>query len=108
MRAFFLHLPLIALLLILGFFTLVDAGWLSSLRTESTFGWMVLVWYPLCAVLAVAQVIIWIRWIVRRWMPVWTESGRMRAIVTLVLLALVATLLVLGALRLSQRWGAGM
>jgi hypothetical protein len=106
MRALRLHLPLIGLLAIVGFFALLDAGWFPSLRSESTFGWMVLVWYPLCALLGLVQVAIWIRWAVNRVSSM--NPGRSRAIITIVLLILAATATVLVAVRLLQRWGAGM
>lgn len=43
-----------------------DAPFLEPLRTEFTYGWWVAVLYPAAAFLALAQVTIWIGWIVRR------------------------------------------
>jgi hypothetical protein len=63
-RPLLYHLPLLGSLSIIGFFTLVEAGWLPSFRTEETYGWMVVVWYPLCILLALTQIALWVRWIV--------------------------------------------
>lgn len=61
-----LHLPFIGMLLILGFFVLADVGYLAWFRSESTYAWTVMVWYPLCALLGLTQAILWIRWIINR------------------------------------------
>jgi len=99
------HLPLIGVLLIFGFIALIDAGVLKSFRNESTFGWMVLVWYPLGAILGLIQIGLWIRWIAKRGISACTVSQKTRRIVFAGLL--IATAIVLGilVLRLVQRWG---
>ncbi len=99
------HLPLIGVLLIFGFIALIDAGVLKSFRNESTFGWMVLVWYPLGAILGLIQVALWIRWIAKRGITAWTVSQKTRRIVFVGFL--IATAIVLGVLvlRVAQRWG---
>ncbi len=66
MRAFLLHLPLIGSLLIAGVISALDAGIWPGLRTERTFGWILVVWMPLGAVLALVQVCLWIGWAVSR------------------------------------------
>lgn len=43
-----------------------DAPFLRPLRTELTYGWWVVVLYPLAALLALTQVVLWIGWIVAR------------------------------------------
>lgn len=60
------HLPLIGSLLIAGFISAIDAGAVPALRTERTFGWLLVVWFPLGAVLALVQVCVWIGWAVSR------------------------------------------
>jgi hypothetical protein len=99
------HLPLIVMLLILGFFELVDAGRLGAVRSESTFGWMVVFWYPLSAVLGLTQVVLWIRWIVRHGISSWNMKRNKRRTVFAGLIILGAALLLLIALRVAQRWG---
>ncbi len=66
MRIFLFHLPLIGSLLIAGFISAIDAGILPALRTEAMFGWLLVVWFPLGAVLALVQVCLWIGWAVSR------------------------------------------
>lgn len=66
MKRLLFHVPLIGMLAILGFFALVDAGHLPWFRTESTYNWMVAVWYPLSALLGLAQLVLWVWWISKR------------------------------------------
>ena len=66
MRVLLFHLPLIGSLLIAGFISAIDAGVFPGLRTERMFGWFLVVWYPLGAVLALVQVCLWIGWAVSR------------------------------------------
>jgi len=63
---FFLPGILAAILLIAG---TGDLPLLQSLRTESTYGWWVVVLYPLTAVLAATQIVLCARWALRTlWM----------------------------------------
>ena len=66
MKPLLMHLPLIGVLLIVGIVALVEADWLSGLRTETTYGWMVVVWYPVGILLALVQLALWIRWLLTR------------------------------------------
>ncbi len=66
MRVLLFHLPLIGSLLVAGFIGAIDAGVFPALRTERMFGWVVVVWVPLGAVLALVQVCVWIGWAVSR------------------------------------------
>ena len=104
-KLFLFHLPLIGVLLIFGFIALIDAGVLKSLRSESTFGWMVLVWYPLGAILGLIQIGLWIRWIAKRGITAWTVSQKTRRIVYAGFLIVTAIVLGILVLRLVQRWG---
>jgi len=99
------HLPLIGVLLIFGISELIDAGYLTALRNESTYGWWILVWYPLAALLALTQVVLWIRWIVTRGMAMAARPGMPRRLAVGGVLILAAAALGLFALRISQRWG---
>lgn len=103
-KGILLHLPLIGALCIFGFIALVDAGRLPSLRTESTFGWMLLVWYPLAALLALVQVVLWVRLLVVRGIPL-RLSGRSRRAALIGLILVSAALVILIAFRAAQRWG---
>jgi hypothetical protein len=102
-----LHLPSMGLLLILGFIVLVDAGVLASLRNESTFGWMLLVWYPLGVLLGLIQIALWVGWIVKQRRK--QRDPELRGIGRRVLFAgfLIAIALIAGLLlfRMAQRWG---
>ena len=49
-----------------GLISAIDAGVFPALRTERMFGWFLVVWYPLGAVLALVQVCLWIGWAVSR------------------------------------------
>lgn len=100
MKRLMFHLPLIAMLSILGFFALVDMGHLSGFRNESTFGWMVGVWYPLCALLGLVQIVLWIAWLVRRGVPRPMKRG-----MSLGLWIAGAAVLGLFALQIARRWG---
>lgn len=100
-----MHLPLIGMLAILGFFALVDAGYLAGFRSESTFGWMVVFWYPLSALLGLTQVALWTRHIYKRGIISSVLTGRTRQVVLAALLIILATLSFLFALRIGQRWG---
>jgi len=73
-KAILYHLPLIGAGTILGFFALVDAGRLDAFRDEATYGWMVVVWYPLAGLLGLVQVVLWIRWVVG-----WERARRARS-----------------------------
>lgn len=68
-RVLLLHLPLAGVLLIYGFIWMVEEGVIEGLRNESTFGWMLILWYPLASLLALLQIILWIAWIVKRRNP---------------------------------------
>lgn len=59
-RNLLFHLPLTGMLLILGVFALINEGILASFRNESTFGWMLVVWYPIAVLLGLAQLGLWI------------------------------------------------
>ena len=93
------------MLLILGFFALVDAGRVAWFRSESTFGWMVVVWYPLSALLGLTQMVLWIGWISKRGIPSWLLPREPRRIVFVGLLVVAATVLCLFGLRMAHRWG---
>ncbi|MBI2153917.1 MAG: hypothetical protein HYU24_09455 [Candidatus Rokubacteria bacterium] len=53
-------------LLIAGAISAIDAGIVPWLRTERMFGWILVVWMPLGAVLALVQVCLRIGWAVSR------------------------------------------
>lgn len=100
------HLPLIGLLLIIGFTALVDAGVFKSFRNESTFGLMLLVWYPLGALLAITQITLWVGWVVRRaGKKPFPDRGKKKKR-TIYIGVLIATVFFLCLLffRLAQRW----
>jgi len=99
------HLPLIGVLLIFGFIALIDAGVLKSFRSESTFGWMVLVWYPIGAILGLTQIGLWIRWIAKSGITTSTVSQKTKRIVFAGIFISAAIVLVVLVLRLVQRWG---
>ena len=104
-KAFLLHLPLCGMLLILGFFGLIDAGYISSLRSESAYGWMLLVWYPLSALLGLIQIAVWIGWISKRGIPFRTLSQQARRIVIVGFLVAAAIASGVFVFRMAQRWG---
>ncbi len=66
MRILLFHLPLIGSLLIAAVISAIEAGVVPALRTERTFGWVLVVWFPLGAILALLQVCLWIGWAVSR------------------------------------------
>jgi len=107
LKPFLFHLPLIGLVLILGFFVLVDAGVVMSFRNEATFGWMLLVWYPLGAFLGLVQIAIWIGWIVKRLGKQRYPDQRAKGLrIAYVGFAIVMALaLGLFLFRMAQRWG---
>jgi hypothetical protein len=105
LRRFLLHLPLIGALGVFGFIALVDAGYLETFRTESTFGWMLLVWYPLAILLVLLQAGIWIRLLVVHGIPSRRVSGRTRRAGFVGLLLLATVIVILIAFRAAQRWG---
>lgn len=99
-RVLILHLPLLALFALLLLFELVHDGVLGALRTEETFGWMLVVGYPSCALLGLAQVVVW-GWWVRRRGP---AAFRMRGGVGI---AVVIVAFLLFAIVVARRWGVG-
>jgi len=104
-RAILFHVPIVAMLIIFGVIALIDAGHLDGLRSETTFGWMVVVWYPLMALLGLTQVVLWIRWLAKRGAPPWTRSRRARRILRGGLLVLMGSVLAMLAFRIVERWG---
>jgi hypothetical protein len=66
MRLVLFHLPLLGSLLIAGVISAIDAGIAPALRTARGVGWVLAVWFPLGAVLALVQVCVWIGWAVTR------------------------------------------
>ena len=60
-----LHLPLLVAALIVVVFS-SDIELFAPLKTESTFGYWLVVGVPAAALLVVAQVILWIVWVGRR------------------------------------------
>lgn len=105
MRPLVFHLPLIGMSSILAVLGLIDAGRLPWLRNESTFGWMVVVWYPLVALLGLTQVVLWIRWSFKHGMPSWIRSRRARRIAFAGVLILATCTAILLAFRMAHRWG---
>lgn len=105
MRPLLFHLPLVGMLLILGLFALLDAGYLTWLRSESTFGWMVVVGYPVSALLGLTQIGLWVGWTLKRGIRSGVLTGRRRRILHVGLLIVVVTILFLFALGVARRWG---
>lgn len=63
MKILLYHLPLIGVLLIALIVWATDVGILGGLRNERNYAWMVVVWMPLGALLALSQLILWVAWL---------------------------------------------
>lgn len=86
-RVLKLNSPAIGVLLILTFMALMETPLLENLRTETMFGWILLVFVPIAVLLALAQLFIWFRAFSRNSSPQLKKSVQLVFLVALMVFA---------------------